>query len=87
MQTNLNEFSTEQLERELKQRRMNALFVPLVEPVTKFEVDMTKLAKSYLEDELNGREPDSQFAYEDLMKGVYGEDFFQRLMKLNETRF
>ncbi len=87
MQTKLNEFSTEQLEHELKQRRMNALFVPLVDPVTPLELSMTKLAKSYLEDEINGREPDTQFAYEDLMKCVYGDDFFQRLLKLNETRF
>lgn len=87
MQTNLSEIPTGQLERELKKRRMSDLFVPVVEPITPLEVAMTKLAEGYLEVELNGWEPNSRYAYEDLMKGVYGDDFFQRLMKLNETRF
>lgn len=37
-------------------------------------IRLINLAKSYLEDEEDGREVDTQFAYETLMETVYGRD-------------
>lgn len=40
-------------------------------------IRLINLAKSYLEDEEDGREVDTQFAYETLMEIVYGRDVWE----------
>lgn len=46
------------------------------------ETKLVELAKSYLEDELQDREIDAQYAYEQLMQLVYGDDVFVKLNRL-----
>lgn len=51
-------------------------------PVQEVESRLVNLAKSYLEDELQDREIDTQYAYEEIMMLVYGKDVFDKLKRL-----
>ncbi|QHJ74395.1 hypothetical protein VH12019_00068 [Vibrio phage VH1_2019] len=51
-------------------------------PVQEVESRLVNLAKSYLEDELQDREIDTQYAYEEIMMLVYGKDVFDKLNRL-----
>ncbi|QIW90211.1 hypothetical protein OLCHANIL_00114 [Vibrio phage V05] len=51
-------------------------------PVQEVETRLVNLAKSYLEDELQDREIDTQYAYEEIMMLVYGKDVFDKLNRL-----
>ncbi|AFN37444.1 hypothetical protein pp2_211 [Vibrio phage phi-pp2] len=51
-------------------------------PDQEVETRLVNLAKSYLEDELQDREIDTQYAYEEIMMLVYGKDVFDKLNRL-----
>ncbi|CAH9013582.1 conserved hypothetical protein [Vibrio phage 249E41-1] len=44
--------------------------------------ELVSLAESYMQDEEQGRDIDTQWAYELLMKSVYGEDVFDYINSL-----
>lgn len=47
-------------------------------------IELISLAESYMNDEEDGREVDTQFAYETLMEIVYGRDVFEYINNIGE---
>ncbi len=78
-----NDLREELARREAERELLGSIKVVIDKtPVQEIESKLVKLAQSYLEDELNERELDTQWAYEQLMQLVYGNDVFDKLNKL-----
>ena len=50
------------------------------------KTELVSMAESYMEDEELGREIDSHYAYELLMKVMYGEDVFDYINSLEDIK-
>ena len=51
------------------------------------KTELVSMAESYMEDEELGREIDSHYAYELLMKVMYGEDVFDYINSLEDIKW
>ncbi|AGB06901.1 hypothetical protein [Vibrio phage XZ1] len=84
----LTDYSENELREELQRREAERELRDSIQvvlgntPVQDVEARLTSLAQSYLEDELKDREIDTQWAYEEIMQLVFGQDIFSKINRL-----
>lgn len=71
----LSTYSTEELKEELQAREVTPSYIPPMIESPAY-TNLQSLAELYLQDEINGDEIETQYAYETLMETYYGEGFF-----------
>lgn len=80
----LENYSTDELKKELDKREKKSNIKPIIKPTTELETIVIKNAEECLDYELTCRELDHQYMYEAIMQHVYGDDVFIRIYKARD---